>query len=508
MNSKQKIYIFGAAVVLGLAAVFGVALAATPVLSVSQTGVNNVVRVNISAADPNSYVSLFQQQGSGQVSTFNNFGQTDVSGNFNQLASLLTDGSSNQVAVYVIVNGNRSNTVYVYPGGSTGTGNVTLSQTSLSLNVNQGATVAITNYNYFGLYYISSNSNSSVASAGISGSNVNVTGLVAGSTTIVVCQSGSAYNCANLYVTVSGGYYGNFTLSQSSVNLALGQNATVTASGAYNYQYYISSNSNPSVVITNVSGNNINLYGASAGSSNISVCQYNTLQCNTIYVTVIGLGGGVVSFSSYNPNLTIGQSMIVNIYNNTSNYYSQYYISSNSNPNAVSANISGSNLNLYGIAPGSSLIAVCLTGTTSCSNVNATVSGGSVLGASFYNNGSLIKEDGTIYQVYKNTKVGFANMDAFNGLGYSLSNVLSVGPTNLAQSSFVINSAFIAHPWGTWVKAGTTVYFCDQSGLIPISDYGIFLNNGGQDRLVVPVNGLDQQRPIQPLMVNNDWRLR
>src|SRR6185295_660020 len=104
--------------------------------------------------------------------------------------------------------------VYVTVNGAPITGAITLSQSNVNLNAGQNTTINIYNSVYnAGAYYISSNSNSSVASVGVSGSVITVYAVSAGSTTVSVCANNSS-QCATLYISVSGNY-NNGTISFS-----------------------------------------------------------------------------------------------------------------------------------------------------------------------------------------------------------------------------------------------------------------------------------------------------
>ncbi len=113
----------------------------------------------------------------------------------------------------------------------------------------------------------------------------------------------------------------------------------------------------------------------------------------------------------------------------------------------------------------------------------------------------------TIYIIYNGTKIGFANWNAFTGLGYSLNNAAYPGYTNIPDAGFVVNSVADGHPWGSWVRSGSTVYFVHQSGLIPVSSYDIFLNNGGLPENIVPIVNADWYKPMLPVMTYADYRL-
>jgi hypothetical protein len=319
-----------------------------------------------------------------------------VSGNSNSgVASAQVSG--NQITVYGVASGSATISVcgnsnsstcaslYVTVSGSNCTysgcnvGGLTLSQTSLNLNVGQSATVTASMPVYNPSFYISSNSNSYVASASVSGNQINVYGLASGSTNISVCSSSSV--CTTLYVTVGGG--GNsssVTFSPTSVNLAVGQSSSVFINAGYlGSSLYISNNSNSSVVSASISGSTLYLQAGNIGSSTITVCQ-NSSACGYLYVTVGGTGGnGSISLSQTSLSLNVGQSSTISVYNN-GNSNGSYYVSGNSNSNVASASISGSSLYVNALSAGSTSIIVCQSSySSSCATLYVTVSG--VLGA-------------------------------------------------------------------------------------------------------------------------------
>ena len=103
-------------------------------------------------------------------------------------------------------------------------------------------------------------------------------------------------------------------------------------------------------------------------------------------------------------------------------------------------------------------------GTSQNSNFSITVNSASVnipapAADGAYANGQLINENGTIAIVYKNTKSPFANAAAFLGLGFSFSNVQTVSNSGLALSGRIVVTASGAHPRGSWLTSGSTVYF-------------------------------------------------
>jgi hypothetical protein len=226
-----------------------------------------------------------------------------------------------------------------------------------------------------------------------------------------------------------------------------------------------------------------------------------------VYVGSYSTGSIYLTTTSL-PQATVGQyySYQLQAAGGTASY--SYNLSSGSLPAGLNLSPTGQ---IYGTPQNNSTATFTVRvsdyfGRTGSFNFTMTPSG--VLGSSNYNNGTLINEGGTVYIIYSNSKTGFASADAFLGLGYNFGSVLNAGVTNLPFSGYTVTTANASHPWGSWVKNGSTVYFVHQLGLIPIADYGTFLNNGGSDNLVVPANSYDFACPILSVMVANDTRLR
>jgi len=128
--------------------------------------------------------------------------------------------------------------------------------------------------------------------------------------------------------------------------------------------------------------------------------------------------------------------------------------------------------------------------------------------AATYPNGKLIFENNTVYIVYQNTEVGFANSDAFTGLGFSFNNVTAVTNSGLSVSPKVVVTADGAHPRGSWIINGPEVLFVTPAGNIPVPSWSIFTGNGGQASFIVPANSYDLARTTLSPMTANDARLQ
>lgn len=166
--------------------------------------------------------------------------------------------------------------------GTASTGQLTFSNNNLSLLVGNTATVTL--YGNGG-YYISNTTNQNVATIALSGNQVTITPLTAGSANASICQTGG--QCSVLYVSVTS-TTPNATppvLTPANPTVAVGQTTNVTVTGGVSSNYYVSSNSNPTIVQALMSGGHLALTGLQAGSAVISVCAASN-NCTSLSVTV------------------------------------------------------------------------------------------------------------------------------------------------------------------------------------------------------------------------------
>ncbi len=126
-----------------------------------------------------------------------------------------------------------------------------------------------------------------------------------------------------------------------------------------------------------------------------------------------------------------------------------------------------------------------------------------------YPSGTLVSDRGAIYLIIGQTKLGFASMKAFTGLGYSLKNVVKGNASAYSLSKTILKSATQAHPDGSWIISGKVVFYVSASGYIPVPSWDIFLSNGGKAQYIVKANRADlkDKRPIASPMTANDNRL-
>ncbi|MDR3642679.1 MAG: GPI anchored serine-threonine rich family protein [Candidatus Doudnabacteria bacterium] len=108
-----------------------------------------------------------------------------------------------------------------------------------------------------------------------------------------------------------------------------------------------------------------------------------------------------------------------------------------------------------------------------------------------YTSGTLLNDGGTIYLIRGTQKIPFATAEAFTGLGYSFANVVNGDSSSYAPNGYIINSAAMEHPWGSWVSYKGTVYYVTSQGLVGVPSEEILTSNGGNFGMVLPANQYD-----------------
>jgi len=289
-------------------------------LTLSQTNVTlSAGQSTIISASVSSALSL---------SNNSNPGVASVSISGNQITVIgLAFGTSN-ITVCAANIGCGTMQVSVTTSSLTGATSVSFSQSTVSLPVGQTQQITISGS---GAYYISSNSNSAVVSASLSGSVISLSGISTGSATLSVCSANSgSTTCGTINVNVAGSSVqttnttnSNSTLSFSPSNVSLyaGQSQSVTILGGTNAStvYYVSSNTAPNVASANTNGATVTINGIAFGGDNMTICQSGG-PCGNLYVYV-------------SPTGTIGTVNSTQTVTNTSNttpVLSSFTISTNS----------------------------------------------------------------------------------------------------------------------------------------------------------------------------------
>lgn len=270
--------------------------------------------------------------------------------------------------------------IAVTVGAEAGQTQITLNRNNITLATRQTETVYVFGGGRNG-YTIKSNSNAAAVAASIAGAS-NVVSLYGtdtpGAAAIVICPVDSNTNCATLNATTVAQASSVLSFSQNNLSLVPGATQTATISGGPDNNYYLSSNSNSTVASAALSGNAVTLTGgASAGSTVIVVCSTTAnAACGSLNASLTvapaSASATVIAFSQNVVSLAQGESINVT----ASGGSAGYAISSNSNPAAVTASISGTSnvVSLYGNAAGSAVVTVCSAASgTVCAGLYATV---------------------------------------------------------------------------------------------------------------------------------------
>jgi hypothetical protein len=146
--------------------------------------------------------------------------------------------------------------------------------------------------------------------------------------------------------------------------------------------FFVSSNSNPTIMTYLLNNNSMVITGVSAGSATISICSAtNSTNCGTINVTIGGstttttnnnnttTNSSAITFSPANPTRGVGQNLTVTL----SGGGTTYFVSVNSNPITTMTSTSGNLLTITGVAAGSTSLTVCAAGGVTCGTLPVTV---------------------------------------------------------------------------------------------------------------------------------------
>jgi hypothetical protein len=114
-------------------------------------------------------------------------------------------------------------------------------------------------------------------------------------------------------------------------------------------------------------------------------------------------------------------------------------------------------------------------------------------------NGSLINDNGTVYLITNGLRTGFASSQAFLGLGYSFVNA-QPGDTSFMVTLAPINSSAMAHPDGTLINDNGTIYLLKNNYRMGFPSMAVFYSWGLKLNEVVPANSYDRSAPVSGIL--------
>ena len=288
----------------------------------------------------------------------------NINFNANQItAQALTYGSTTARICVVGNSTNCSNLVITVQNSSAQ--QLNFSQNNFSLVSGQTANITISGGS--GYYAISNNSNSSSIQTSLNDSVVTLTATsTVGAASITICTV-DMNNCGVINVGATALNSTAITFSQSNPVVPIGQSTTVTIYGGTGTNFYVSANSNPSIVQVNVSSNILTLIGnATSGTSTVTICAYAGA-CGSLTINVSSVSsGGTLLLSQSSVSILAGQRSVITI----SGGSTPYNISTNSS-SIFNSNIDGNILTIYGVNPGSATANVC--SSVGCVNLYVTV---------------------------------------------------------------------------------------------------------------------------------------
>ena len=260
---------------------------------------------------------------------------------------------------------------------STSASGVTFSQNPISILVGQTSAVTLSGP---GSFYVSANSNTSIASTYVNGSVLTIDGLETGNNALSVCSAGNNItSCSTLNVTVlSNGSTSNIStastsvyVSPTSLNVLIGQTMSVSLSASQTGggNYYVQSNSNPAAATVNVVGSTAQVIGVAYGGTNVSICEIDITNCSNLYVyTSPSANGGTTGTTSSTP-LALTSFAVTS--SNTNNAFMAggdaltLTFTANQSISIPTVTVNGSQISVYGSGNGPYTALYTMTGSES-----------------------------------------------------------------------------------------------------------------------------------------------
>lgn len=386
--------------------------AASESLSLSSTGV--VVSVG------NSTSVYAYNVGTNLLYLSNNSNPSVANVNINGSTLTVLGLSAGQTVATVCTSGSVTGCVSAYiTVTNSGASSLTFSQTSATIAY--GQSLAVTIYGGTGAYTVLNNSNSSVATASISGSVVTLTAIASSGTSAVTVCSTDYSSCGIITVTAGSVTTSGVSFSQSNPVMGVGDTLYVTLSGATSNTYSLSTNSNTSVVSASVSGDSLVLVAKNIGTATVAVCAASG-NCNVLTATVsYTSSGGRLTLSQTALSLIAGQSASIIISGGTT----PYSLGVDGTSTLFTTNLNSNVLTVTGVTAGSDTIDICSAGSA-CVTL------------SVYVNSSTVSSSITLSQSSVSIAVGNSTNVAITGTGsYTIANTNSSVVTAAVSGSSV-----------------------------------------------------------------------
>lgn len=303
-----------------------------------------------------------------------------ISGQSSSISLYGEDTGSATITICSKDNSNVCASLYINTTAGTNTAStISFSQSTVILNYGQNTIITATG-DPDNKYFVSSNSNPNIVSVGISGSTISFTGgNTAGTGTIKICSLKTTTVCGDVYVTIatnSSSALVSFT--RSDVTLNNGQNVNVTIYGGIGTNYFIYSNSNKDIADVTIANNILSITGKSTiGTTTVRVCSGTVgASCADLPITTTLTPVVItnpITLSQTNISLNPAETTTITITGGSAG--KSYIVSSNSNPDAVTAQISNTKITLNaGDTESTSVVSICdSTATTVCANIYVSI---------------------------------------------------------------------------------------------------------------------------------------
>lgn len=442
---------------------------AWPVTSSTSSGNITLSRtgVVISAGQSTTVTVSNYSSGSLYLSNNSNPPVANVSLSGSQITIYANIFGSTVATVCLVGNSSNCASVYITVQNSGATA-LTFGQSSVTIAPGQNVPISIAGGN--GNYIVQNNPNSSVVQTSINGSIITLsTTSSSGSSSITVCSTDMA-SCGIINVTVGSVSSSSIYFSQTNPSISVGQSTNISVSGGTG-TYYISANSNSSVVGATISGSVLTVLGNTNGSSLITVCS-STGGCGSITVNSNYVSnGGAITLSQNSLTVLTGQTLSVTVSGGETPYRLPF--PSNS---IFQSSLNGNIVTVYGVAPGVSALSVCSAGGA-CTTLNITVNSTSSTNQPYLGQNNISITSGQSITVSLSGNGGYYISNNSNS---------SVATAQININSIVVNA----------INSGTSnITICQQGGQCNIL-YITVKSSAQTASLVIPI-------PSQSVQVGN-----